>query len=95
MRIYIAGLAWLAWLAWPGKAGWRREEAGRRYMEEEEGGYPVIYQGNQRLSEIYYWKNCVSLKGATLNCDTVARDFEIYQFYEGYLIVGYAEVRYC
>ena len=34
MRIYIAGLAWLAW---PGKAGWRREEAGRRYMEEEEG----------------------------------------------------------
>ena len=43
MRIYIAGLAWLAWLAWPGKAGWRREEAGRRYMEEEEGGYSVIY----------------------------------------------------
>ena len=64
-------------------------------MEEEEGGYPVIYQGNQRISEIYYWKNYVSLKGATLNCDTVARDFEIYQFYEGYLIVGYAEVRYC
>ena len=38
----LAGLAGLlhcllAWLAWPGKAGWRREEAGRRYMEEEEG----------------------------------------------------------
>ena len=30
------GLAWLVWLAWPGKAGWRRDEAGRRYMEEEE-----------------------------------------------------------
>ena len=28
---------------WPGKVGWRREEAGRRYMEEEEGGYSVIY----------------------------------------------------
>ena len=33
MRIYIL-LAWLAWLAWPGKAGWRMEEAGRRYGGE-------------------------------------------------------------
>ena len=47
MRIYIYIYILLAWLAWPGKAGWRREEAGRRYMEEEEGGYSVIYYENQ------------------------------------------------
>ena len=35
--VFLGWLAWLAWLAWPGKAGGRREEAGRRDMEEEEG----------------------------------------------------------